>query len=407
MVTQEELEKMSPEEIMELQKKNCPFCKIVSGDIPSSKVYEDDEVLAILDINPAKKGHTVILPKQHAPIMPILPPQSFKKLFHAARRISKSIKKAMVVPRTTLFIANGGVAGQQANHFLFHILPREDGDGLSNFDIPLKEEFLADQEKLYPQLRANMNAMMQNHLKREGITFKKPASEKPKNPEEKLSTNNEEISSGTNNEQKNLPQETAELLEKRREQLAKFLEEQPLVRKLLAENPEEFKRQLVETPQLQPLFQGVDLDSLSKQLQGIDSSKSSLVDTQINQGVVSGTQQAEKSSVDTAEKNPEEQQEQVSQYRKPEVFLGKNPLVQRDRVFAYFKEKPQAKELLMRDLSHFKELLENRPDVQQIFEEVNIDKLAEKLIEVEEYGREQEAKHQTQQQAVHGSDSNE
>ena len=61
---------MSPEQIMELQKQKCPFCQIVAGKIPSKTIYEDDKVLAILDINPIAKGHVLVMPKEHYPIMP-------------------------------------------------------------------------------------------------------------------------------------------------------------------------------------------------------------------------------------------------------------------------------------------------------------------------------------------------
>ena len=57
-VTEEELQKMSPEQIAELQKQNCIFCKIIAGEIPSKKVYEDDNFIGILDINPATQGRT-------------------------------------------------------------------------------------------------------------------------------------------------------------------------------------------------------------------------------------------------------------------------------------------------------------------------------------------------------------
>ena len=125
MVTQEELEKMSPEEILELQKQNCPFCKIVAGQIPSSKVLETKNILAILDINPAAKGHCLVLPKEHVPILPIIPPPVFKELFRTAKTITPVLRKTQHAEGTTLFIANGAVAGQQTSHFLYHLIPRE------------------------------------------------------------------------------------------------------------------------------------------------------------------------------------------------------------------------------------------------------------------------------------------
>ena len=63
-LTEEDIKKMSPEEIAELQKKNCIFCHLVSGRVPSKKVFEDDKVLAILDIYPAIPGHILLFPKE-------------------------------------------------------------------------------------------------------------------------------------------------------------------------------------------------------------------------------------------------------------------------------------------------------------------------------------------------------
>ena len=64
---------MSPEQIAEMQKQQCIFCKIIKGDIPGKKVFQDDFVEAILDINPAAKGHTLVMPKEHYPILPVIP----------------------------------------------------------------------------------------------------------------------------------------------------------------------------------------------------------------------------------------------------------------------------------------------------------------------------------------------
>jgi len=291
------------------------------------------------------------------------------------------------VDKVTIFIANGAVAGQQSNHFLFHIIPRENGDGLDNFSIKGSEKLLSEQEKILPQLRNNMTAIMLNHLKKEGKQFPKK--------EQK-----------TSQEQKNKPQEkefTKEekeaLLEKKKEQLAQFIESQPLVRKLLIEDPEEFKRQLSETPQLQPLFQGVDIDLFSKQLSELEN-KGVLVKEE-EQGVLpetknGGVTEQKEESLDKNEtrinNNPimsytkqSEKTEEVNSHKetKPEVFLGENPLKQREIVFKYFEEKPKAKELLKEDPDHFKQLLSKRPDVQKIFEQVNLDKLSEKLKELE------------------------
>ena len=135
-MTQEELEKMTPEQIAELQKKNCIFCKIISGEIPSKKVYDDKDFIGILDINPATEGHILLMPKQHVQVLPQLNPELVGKLGIACRNVSQRVLKASGAGGTTIFLANGAVAGQKAPHFLVHIIPRKEND-----DLPLNPTF--------------------------------------------------------------------------------------------------------------------------------------------------------------------------------------------------------------------------------------------------------------------------
>src|SRR3989338_4668678 len=104
---EEKLKKMSPEELLEFQKKQCIFCQIISGKIPSKKLYEDDSCLAILDINPATRGHLLILPKEHYAIMPQIPDKLMGRLMNVAKTLSKLLLKALRADGTTVFIANG------------------------------------------------------------------------------------------------------------------------------------------------------------------------------------------------------------------------------------------------------------------------------------------------------------
>lgn len=149
------------------QKKQCPFCKILAGEIPAQKVYDDDLMAGILDINPWKKGHMLLLPKEHYPIMPFLPPKTFKHMFGMMAKLVAAVKKSMLCTGANVFIANGGVAGQQGPHFLVHIVPRENGDKIYNF--ALDEKKLLDEGKageVNAMLAKNMPLMMQNHFGR-------------------------------------------------------------------------------------------------------------------------------------------------------------------------------------------------------------------------------------------------
>lgn len=143
-ISEEELKNMSPEQIAELQKQNCIFCKIIKGEIPSKKVYEDEHSVCILDINPASEGHVLVLPKEHYQIMPQMPENLIKHLFIVAKEISQAILKAFGAKGTNVFAANGPVAGQKAPHFMIHVFQRSESDGIfANTPLTLRAEDVA------------------------------------------------------------------------------------------------------------------------------------------------------------------------------------------------------------------------------------------------------------------------
>jgi histidine triad (HIT) family protein len=343
MVTQEEIEQMSPEEIAQLQKQNCPFCKIVKGEIPSRKVYEDDDILAVLDINPGAKGHVLVLPKEHIPILPLVPPNVFKKLFARTQLIATAIKKSLSADGISVFIANGAVAGQQSPHFLFHIIPRNSGDGLSNFTLPAREELVSEQKSLAQSLAHNLSLMIQNHAKREGRASQSSAGVPTKDA-------TSDAASSISPEQ---------VMEAKKEHIAKMMEENPQVKELLQSNPEGFKELIKQNAQVEELFKGVDIDAFSKNLQSMETKNSpeSLIST------------------DDSPSTKKTGELFVAQ----EIFLGRDPAQQKRAILDYFIQKPKAKELFLSDIATFKELLKERPDVQPLFKEVNMEKLAAQL----------------------------
>ncbi|MFH1064088.1 MAG: HIT family protein [Candidatus Woesearchaeota archaeon] len=147
-LTEEQLKQMSPEQLRELQKKQCIFCQIISGKVSSKRMYEDERCLAILDINPANPGHVLILPKEHYSIMPLMPEDEINHLFRIARKVSKSQLRALKADGTNMFIANGAAAGQKAPHFMIHLIPRKENDGITAFNLPKNKITDEDQEKL-------------------------------------------------------------------------------------------------------------------------------------------------------------------------------------------------------------------------------------------------------------------
>ena len=135
-ITEEELRNMSPEQIAELQKQNCIFCHIVAGRASAKKIYEDDRCIAILDINPANPGHVLLLPREHYAVMPQIPEDIIGHLFMVAKGISHACLRSFRAEGTNIFVANGVAAGQRAQHFMVHIIPRKENDGLDMFKLP-------------------------------------------------------------------------------------------------------------------------------------------------------------------------------------------------------------------------------------------------------------------------------
>jgi histidine triad (HIT) family protein len=112
-----------------VMKKDCLFCKIISGKIPLYKVYEDDAVFAFLDINPASEGHTLVAPKKHFNKFTDMGSEDVASLFEVARKITAAVEKASLAEGSNVGINNGEVAGQEIPHVHVHVIPRKRGDG--------------------------------------------------------------------------------------------------------------------------------------------------------------------------------------------------------------------------------------------------------------------------------------
>jgi histidine triad (HIT) family protein len=108
---------------------DCLFCKIISGEIPSNKIYEDKAVFAFLDIYPASEGHTLVAPKKHLSAFTDMTSEDVASLFEAARKITTAVEKAFSAEGSNIGINNGKVAGQEVPHVHIHIIPRKKGDG--------------------------------------------------------------------------------------------------------------------------------------------------------------------------------------------------------------------------------------------------------------------------------------
>ena len=108
----------------------CIFCKIVAGDIPSHKVYEDDSVLAFLDIAPVNPGHTLVIPKKHFANLEEVPETELAELIAVVKKVGRAVKRGLNAAGYNVQVNNDPVAGQIIPHLHFHIIPRKDKDGL-------------------------------------------------------------------------------------------------------------------------------------------------------------------------------------------------------------------------------------------------------------------------------------
>jgi|TARA_Y100000031_G_C8222525_1_gene386667 histidine triad (HIT) family protein len=195
---------------------NCVFCKIVKGEVPSHKVYEDDKIIVILDIYPAAKGHLLVVPKEHTPIMPLMSAETSKKLFRNLKQLMKGVKEGTPASDCRVFIANGATAGQQSPHFLLHLIPKEEGDNL--LDIPSND---LSQEELFEPLKTKL--------------------QKPRQPIQTTSKPS-------------------------KKDLAKVIEQNQWLKEKIINEPSLVKSELEKNPNLKTLFEGVDIEKLSEKL---------------------------------------------------------------------------------------------------------------------------------------------
>lgn len=111
---------------------NCIFCSIIQGDIPSSKVYEDEQVLAFLDISQTTKGHTLVIPKQHVRNLLEMTAETASHLFARIPKITRAIQSATGATAMNIINNNEALAGQTVFHAHVHLVPRyNEEDGIS------------------------------------------------------------------------------------------------------------------------------------------------------------------------------------------------------------------------------------------------------------------------------------
>ena len=108
---------------------NCIFCRIVKGEIPAAKIYEDDLVFAFLDIAPINFGHVLVIPKEHHESSSTIPEATAGRMFCIGSRIGIALKRKLDYDAFNLHLADGAAAGQVVMHAHLHVVPRGVEDG--------------------------------------------------------------------------------------------------------------------------------------------------------------------------------------------------------------------------------------------------------------------------------------
>lgn len=108
---------------------DCLFCKIITKEIPNYTVWENENVLAFLDIHPCSKGHTVVIPKQHFSTLEDISAEDFQKMMAGVRAAVERVQARLKPEGVNIGINNGEAAGQAVGHVHWHIIPRYAGDG--------------------------------------------------------------------------------------------------------------------------------------------------------------------------------------------------------------------------------------------------------------------------------------
>ena len=109
---------------------NCIFCRIIAGKIPSAKIFENNEYIAFLDINPIVKGHSLVVAKNHVETIDGVPPNELTGMLQVVQKVVLALEAALGANGTNVIQNNGKAAGQLVPHVHFHIVPRYLGDNL-------------------------------------------------------------------------------------------------------------------------------------------------------------------------------------------------------------------------------------------------------------------------------------
>ena len=145
-------------------RESCIVCQIVGNKIPSKKVYEDELVMAVLDVNGANPGHCFIIPKSHYQIIEQVPDFEIGRLFQVSNRVSSAIFESLEAQGTNIFVANGIPAGQTIAHFTINVIPRKNNDTIN---LQWQSKQLSEEEMSTIELKLKEQTKNIGHFEKE------------------------------------------------------------------------------------------------------------------------------------------------------------------------------------------------------------------------------------------------
>lgn len=127
---------------------DCVFCKILEGQIPSHRVAANDQAVAFLDVNPLRPGHTLVVPRRHAPFLRDVDADDVAGLWSLVHEVTRAVTAATRSPAATVAVNDGKEAGQEVPHVHVHVVPRKANDGASGLHSMFRDRPPSTQEEL-------------------------------------------------------------------------------------------------------------------------------------------------------------------------------------------------------------------------------------------------------------------
>ncbi len=176
----------------------CLFCKIVRGEIPSGKVYEDSGFIAFLDINPRNPGHTLVVPKKHYETLFDVPDNETGEMILIVKKVASAVKNTMKAEGISIGQSNGRAAGQVIPHLHFHVIPRYMSEGPPGLEgmVPVKKLPQDTMKKAAEMIKANFGKPAQSSTKQPPSGEKKAPPKKEetsRKPDEKKLPKEEDL----------------------------------------------------------------------------------------------------------------------------------------------------------------------------------------------------------------------